>query len=81
MVPIDEFVDCLEDGVKGDVTTGDSSLLLYPPWLFTVRYCSVCCGLYWKLGVGSCNRDASSIEGTRLGLGGRCGGTDRPAGG
>lgn len=46
IVPIDEFVDCLEDGVIGDVMTGDSSLPLYLPWLFTLMFCSVCCGLY-----------------------------------
>jgi hypothetical protein len=30
MVPIDELVDCLDDGVIGDVMIGDSALLGRP---------------------------------------------------
>ena len=41
---MDEFVDCLDEGVMGEVIMGDSALL-DDPWLFTLRFCCTCCGL------------------------------------
>lgn len=69
-------IDPTEDNVEGrdnvDGVSGIDELIVSESRLY--------CDWYWKTGVGSCIFDPSSIDGTSLGRGGRCGGW-LPAGG